>query len=301
MGFNLGNFLRGIRDDINPFDGGKSHGNPQGRPRPASTARPQQRPQNRGGLSVQPVQQAQLAPPPKALYEQALNAPKPLAVQPVQTPKLTIATPQPQKPLSVGVAKPQNLQIGNTVIAPSQTQRTQTANRTKFLEQQQNPSLLDQALKTPVGGALKTASYVPGSFKDALQTVGTGIVKSGIDTAKLPYEATRLLAAEATQNDEAITNATKALHEKALGSWIAPLAQTAVLGGSTLAANELMNNTNTDEQTKQNQLQYVNEALAPIGFNLGDTQKQTNLKGASLIAQDIAVSMPDLTIPVPTV
>jgi len=290
MGFNLGNFLRGIRDDINPFDGGKSHGNPQGRPRPASTARPQQRPQNRGGLSVQPVQQAQLAPPPpKALYEQALNAPKPLAVQPVQTPKLTIAAPQPQKPLSVGVAKPQNLQIGNTVIAPSQTQRTQTANRTKFLEQQQNPSLLDQALKTPVGGALKTASYVPGSFKDALQTVGTGIVKSGIDTAKLPYEATRLLAAEATQNDEAITNATKALHEKALGSWIAPLAQTAVLGGSTLAANELMNNTNTDEQTKQNQLQYVNEALAPIGFNLGDTQKQTNLKGASLIAQDIAV------------
>src|SRR4051812_37538722 len=38
--FNLKKLVKGAYDDVNVFDGGKSHNNPTAAPRPASTARP---------------------------------------------------------------------------------------------------------------------------------------------------------------------------------------------------------------------------------------------------------------------
>ena len=156
MGFSFKKLLEGAAADLNMFDGGKSHGNMQGRPQPASTARPSINTSQNGGLQVGQVQQPQFQAP-QPLYQQALS------VKPVQQPQLTVAPPAPAiKSIPVTVAQPQNLQVGNQVIAPNPTVRTSTPARNAFLDKQQNPSLVDQALSTPVGQALKVASYAPG-------------------------------------------------------------------------------------------------------------------------------------------
>ena len=276
MGFSLKGLLKGVGADLNFWDNGKSHGNMQGKPRPApaSTARPQiNRSQpgqvNQGSLEVAPVKQ------PLFMTN---------SIAPVQAPP----------PLQVGVAQPKNLQIGNAVIKPNQNARTaapvnqhpgipldvqEKINRSTGLTPEQKQQLL-----TPID-KFNPWKALPG---EAIKSVNKVIVEPGINTVKLPYEATRVVAANVTHNNKARDNAVTALNDKSLNSYIAPLAQTAVLAGSTWAANDILNDPNTSDELKQQQLQNVNEGLAPIGFNLNDTQKQTNLKGASLFAQDIA-------------
>lgn len=65
MAFNLLNFLKGVAADVNPFDGGKSHGNMSGAPRPATTAQPSQQ--------QQVVASTQNLPQQKSLWQQALG------------------------------------------------------------------------------------------------------------------------------------------------------------------------------------------------------------------------------------
>lgn len=277
MGFSLKGLLKGVAADLNWWDDGKSHGNMRGksRPAPASTARPRIRNQfgdvNQGPLEVGPVK--------KPMF--MTNS-----IAPVQAPP----------PLQVGVAKQQPLQIGNVKIQPSLNSRTaapvnkypnvpldvqQKLNNPKFggLTDQQKQDLMAK----PVGFNPLTA--IPSSAAGAINKV---LIEPAVNTVKLPYEASRVLTANVTGNEQARENAITALNDKALNSYIAPLAQTAVLAGNTWAANDILNDPNTSDELKQIQLQHVNEGLAPIGFNLNDTQKQTNLKGASLFAQDIA-------------
>lgn len=94
MGFSLKKLVEGVAADVNPFDGGRSHGNmtPQpvqqqraSVPRPASTAQPQQ------SLSVQPVNKPQLNLAPPVLPQ---VQPKPLQVKTAAPQVLTAPTGQ---------------------------------------------------------------------------------------------------------------------------------------------------------------------------------------------------------------
>jgi hypothetical protein len=104
MAFSLRRLVKHVGDDLNPFDGPAQPAQTAvAPPPPASTARPQARPQ-------QPVQ-------------------SPLSVQPVQRPALTVM-PQVQQPKinpTVQVAKPQPLQVGDTTVAPDPNARTGVA------------------------------------------------------------------------------------------------------------------------------------------------------------------------------
>lgn len=129
--------------------------------------------------------------------------------------------------------------------------------------------------------------------KNVGHTANDFIVKPAVKTVQMPYAGARLVAAEATHNDQAIKNATTSLHDKALGSFVAPLAQGAVLGGAALAGRSIMNNKTTSPEVKQAQTKDINQGLQEVGFNLRDSAKNTYLKEASLVAQ--AVATPVLT------
>jgi hypothetical protein len=129
VAFNLKRLVKGLYDDINMSDGGRTHSTPP----PARTA-------------------VATAPPPRP----ASTSRPSLSVQPVNRPTLNMAQMQPvapPKPLPVITAPLQNLQVGQATIAPSLTHRTASPSRQAFIDNQQNH---DAQLMTKLGNKLET-------------------------------------------------------------------------------------------------------------------------------------------------
>lgn len=109
-----------------------------------------------------------------------------------------------------------------------------------------------------------------------------------VNTAKIAPNAASLATAEATGNKKSITSSKKALTKSAQGSVIGPLADTAVLAGTNLAANSILNNKKTSAAEKSAQLKdAVNPSYNSAGFDLGQSKKSTILKGAALVGEDV--------------
>lgn len=149
-------------------------------------------------------------------------------------------------------------------------------------------SLTNSPLKTPrysVGNTLAAAKNA------SVSVAKNAIINPTVNTAKLPANALSLAVAEATHNQKFIKSSTGALTNSALGSFISPLAQTAVMGGTNLAARKILNS-NQSPEVKQAQLtQAVNPSYNKTGFDLKDTSGKTKLKEAILAASDIAAPL----------
>ena len=133
----------------------------------------------------------------------------------------------------------------------------------------------------------------PYSAKNTLSSLGGAInkvlVQPLVNTAKIAPTAASLAVNEYNSNNKALPKAKQAFVNATNRSVIAPLAQTAELAGTNLAANSILSSKTTNQAEKAAQLKNViNPAYNQTGFNLGESNKSTALKGAALVGEDVA-------------
>lgn len=117
-------------------------------------------------------------------------------------------------------------------------------------------------------------------------TVAKGVGSGLINTAKAPYDAGRVVVAGISGNPTAQARATQALINSANNSLISPLARTAELGGQAFAERNIVNNPNTDDLTKYNQLVAADNGNK-TGISVFDNPATSARKELSLGAQDV--------------
>jgi len=205
------------------------------------------------------------------------------AQQPQARPQ--ILQPNPQ------IQQQQQQQQQQAQAADAQQQFQYNTTHPKFGPLVNNPRLQQQMLQQAkpqgfgVGGVLRA---LPGAAGNAVVQTGKGIITSGINTAELPGEAIATGIGAATGNKKLQQSAQQALLSKASNSWIAPLANTAIMAGGAAGANKILNNPKSTQAEKAGALKALNQYTAPAGFNTMDKPLPTTLKSASLIGQDIA-------------
>lgn len=136
--------------------------------------------------------------------------------------------------------------------------------------------------------------YSPGNILGGIEqgvvsTVKDNLIQPAVNMVKLPADLITNQATQFSHNPYIRQAGRDQLQEHATNSFISPLAQTAVMGGTNLAANNILNNPNTSVFQKNEQIKSaINPSYGQIGFNTNDSGIRTALKGASLFAQDVA-------------
>lgn len=135
----------------------------------------------------------------------------------------------------------------------------------------------------------------PYSVKNSVSALGGAVnkmlVQPVVNTAKIAPTAASLAVNEYNANNKALPKATQAFVNATKGSVIGPLAQTAQLAGTNLAANSILSSKSTNQAEKAAQLKdVINPAYNQTGFSLNESNKSTALKGAALVGEDIATA-----------
>ena len=136
--------------------------------------------------------------------------------------------------------------------------------------------------------------YSPGNIFGGIKqgvtdTIKNDIVGPAADTVKLAPDVVAQAIAEASHNPAQIQAAKDQLSQHALNSWIGPLATLATMGGTNLAAREILSNPNTTPEQKQAQLTAaVNPSYNQTGFDIKDNGLKLFLKSAGLFTQAVA-------------